>query len=269
MIDNVILFGSTGMLGRYILSYFSKRLNVYAPSIRIRDGISVYDIETELKKGGINENTCVINCIGSIPQRNRDPRIFYIVNGVFPHVLSTLCSKYGAKMIQPSTDCVFNGTHGGYIETDLHDESIDYGMSKSIGEPAECMVIRTSIIGEELHNKRSFLEFVRTSRGDISCWENHMWNGITCLEYCKLIETIFSTNSFWTGVRHVFSPRSVSKYEMACMIRDAYNLDIRIRNVSTTQSCNKTLNSVYPAVFTVSDLKLQIEELRAYNLNTI
>lgn len=119
-------------------------------------------------------------------------------------------------MIHPTTDCVFSGKKGGYVETDVHDELGSYGMSKSLGEPVGCTCIRTSIIGRELFNKKSFLEWViSNNNGTISGWSNHMWNGITCLEYCGVIEKIINEHLFWSGVKHIYSPTSVSKHEMA------------------------------------------------------
>lgn len=268
MIDKLIVFGDTGMLGKYIVSYFCDKIKVITPNYRIINNvINPLELENELLNTGIDNSTCVINCIGSIPQRNSDARTFYVVNGVFPHILSSLCLKYSSKMIQPTTDCVFDGNAGQYIETDIHTETNAYGMSKSIGEPPECTIIRTSIIGEELDNKRSFLEFVKTSKGQIDGWDNHLWNGITCLEYCKLIDTIISNNLFWKGVRHVLSPKPVSKYELACMIKDAYHLNINILKNSTKYPSDKTLRSLYPHV-EISTISNQIQELSIYDLNS-
>jgi dTDP-4-dehydrorhamnose reductase len=268
MIQKLIVFGHTGMLGRYIVSYFSNKIQVFTPNFRIVDnGVCVADIERALAESGIDSRTCVINCVGSIPQRNKDAKTFYVINGVFPHVLSALCLKYSAEMIQPTTDCVFNGQKGAYIETDTHDESNPYGLSKSIGEPPDCTVIRTSIIGEEVCNKKSFLEFVRTSTGQIHCWVNHMWNGVTCLEYCKVIDSMLANHIFWKGVRHIYSPRAVSKYELACMIRDSYGLDTDVVQSYTESPCDKTLCSIHSPLVVISDLAQQIRELHGFNLH--
>jgi dTDP-4-dehydrorhamnose reductase len=266
MITKLIVLGHTGMLGRYITSYF-KNIEIFTPSYRISNNTKGSDIEAELLKCSIDSDTCVINCIGLIPQRNPDNiKMYYLVNSIFPHLLLEICRKYGAEMIQPTTDCVFSGIKGQYIETDTHDETNAYGMSKSIGEPPDCTVIRTSIIGEEVYNKRSFLEFVKTSKGQIYGWDNHLWNGITCLEYCKIIDTIISKDLFWKGVKHIFSPNPVTKYELACIIKDTYGLDVTILKTST-ETCDKTLNSIYSNTFEISDIRQQIIELRKYNLD--
>ena len=51
-------------------------------------------------------------------------------------------------MIHVTTDCVFSGKDGNYNENSIHDETNDYGISKSLGELCDTTIIRTSIIGE-------------------------------------------------------------------------------------------------------------------------
>jgi dTDP-4-dehydrorhamnose reductase len=173
-------------------------------------------------------------------------------------------------MIQPTTDCVFSGNRedGNYTEDDIHDESGHYGMSKSLGEPSNlnCTVIRTSIIGRERFNQTSFLEWV-LSNDEIGGWGNHYWNGITCLEYCKFIEKIIQENLFWKGVRHVFSPTAVSKYELACMIKEVFEQEsIKIRETICEHTVNKTLHTKYERIFEINELYEQLNELKQFAL---
>jgi len=172
-------------------------------------------------------------------------------------------------MIQPATDCVFSGTKGLYTESDSHDEQGAYGLSKSLGEPLGCTVLRTSILGNELFNKKSMLEWVLSNNDKtINGWTNHYWNGITCLEYCKVVEKIMERNLFWSGVRHIASPAPKSKYELAVLIRDTYQRSIVIHPVATDTAVDKTLATLYPTndEFNIPDLSVQIEELKRFSL---
>jgi len=271
-INKIILFGSTGMLGRYIYSFFNENADYKVVTINSRITIeSLANIDEWLLNHDIDRQTCIINCIGQIPQRtteNFDPKCYFLINSIFPYLLWNSCKKYGAKMIQPTTDCVFSGKKigGKYSETDIHDESGLYGMSKSIGEPLDCTVIRTSIIGRELLNKKSFMEWVLNSKDEINGWDNHYWNGITCLEYCHLILTIIHTDSFWKGIRHIHSPDIVSKYDMACFIKDVFDLKIKINKVNSTEDVNKTLISNYDNNFVKKTILEQIRELYLFSL---
>ena len=274
MISNMILFGYTGMLGRYIYSYFKdSNINliiVTNDEFRItKDTLQADIIRNILIKKGINSDTCIVNCIGLIPQRNtNNPHEYYYINSIFPHILWTICNEYGAQMIQPTTDCVYDGKIGKYIETDCHDETNHYGISKSLGEPLGCSIIRCSIIGRELYNKRSFLEFILNSNGHIQGWDNHLWNGITCLEYCKVIDRVIKGNLFWKGIRHIYSPTSLTKYQIACIIKGVFNIDTVINKISAERSCDKTLSSIYPLSYEMGivELDVQINELKLFKL---
>ena len=205
-----------------------------------------------------------------IPQRKNtltSDKEYFLINSIFPNVLWELCKKYNAKMIQPTTDCVFSGKKGKYLERDIHDETNSYGMSKSLGEPGGCTIIRTSIIGNELLNKKSFLEWVISNNNNkINGFTNHIWNGITCLEYCKVIEKIIKENKFWIGVRHIYSPTSVSKYELSCIISNVFDLNIEITPIETNKLIDKTLCSDCDNLFEIPELFVQIEELKYYLL---
>jgi dTDP-4-dehydrorhamnose reductase len=274
MIDHIVLFGSTGMLGRYIYSYFRQhsriRLSVVG-GYRVRED-TFGEIDDILAEFGAGPSTCVVNCIGIIPQRksDQDTREYYVVNSLFPHRLWAACKRIGAHMVQPTTDCIYDGAKGSYIETDPADEKGVYGIAKSLGEPLDgCTVLRTSIIGNEIVNKKSFLEWVLSNRdGQINGFSNHMWNGITCLQWCKVLEKMIQTNTFWGGIRHILSPDVNSKYEMARMISDVYGANIVVNPVSTSAVVDKTLRTVYSTSFDfhIPPLREQIEELKEFVL---
>ena len=92
-----------------------------------------------------------INCIGVIKQLDNSSNVLEVVpiNSLLPHKLATLCKKKSIRLIHFSTDCVFSGEKGNYIESDNPDPKDLYGRSKLIGEIdyPNCLTLRTSIIG--------------------------------------------------------------------------------------------------------------------------
>ena len=300
----VIVFGSTGMLGRYCCQLLGEKNEVIAVNREMIDAskCSGSDLETLLNqffgnkmtfdgsKYEINDipsclkafadeceainilalmnslkETVVINCIGAIPQRSDDSRHFISVNTLFPHLLSNACRRLGIKMIHITTDCVFSGNKGNYQETDPHDETGIYGVTKSLGEPKDCCVIRTSIIGEELYNKRSLLEWVREQNGkQIFGYVNHFWNGVTCLQLSKIIGEIIEKDMFWDGVKHIHSPDSVSKHDLIKTIIDVYDLKVDLR-CYPTDDVNKTLGSINATLFDIPDIETQILQQKSFH----
>ena len=142
-----------------------------------------------------------------------------------------------------------------YDENDIHTEKNIYGISKSLGEP-ENNYIRTSIIREEINGKKSLLEWTKQNE-TINGYSNHLWNGITCLQLALIIKKIIDKKLFWKGIKHIYSPNIVSKYDLCVYINEIYNLNITIN--STTETFNKTLKSIYKPLFEIEDIKAQIE----------
>jgi dTDP-4-dehydrorhamnose reductase len=265
----IYLFGSNGMLGTYVNNYLAQRFTIVSLNRNNYDlsKLNINSLEELLLNQSLEKDDIIINCAGVIPQaskqRSLNSKLYFTINSLFPVILSQLCNKYGVKMIHITTDCVFSGKDGLYNELSIQDETNDYGMSKSLGELSKATIIRTSIIGEELTNKRSLLEWVKSNEDkEINGYINHFWNGVTCLELSKIICKIIQDNLYWEGVRHIFSPRSVSKFELVSMINEIYKLNIKI-NPFDTEKVDKTLTTIHETnnLFNIPDLKEQIKNL--------
>jgi dTDP-4-dehydrorhamnose reductase len=263
---NILLFGSTGMLGRYVYNVLKNDYNVIC--IKRND----FDIENDewskLKNIitlNLKENDIILNCAGIIPQKyGNEYKKFIRINALFPHKLSEFANISNVKFIHITTDCVFNGFKGNYLETDEHNASNIYGISKSLGEPNEATIIRTSIIGEEIKDKKSLIEWVKSNKNQtIDGYTNHYWNGVTCLTLANIIKNIIDNNAFWKGVKHIYSPNCVSKYNLCCYINEIYNLNINIMPIET-ENKNLTLLSKEPPLFELNDIHSQIIEQKNY-----
>lgn len=273
----IFIFGSNGMLGNYMKTYLSKTYEIVELTRKDYD-LSKLSIETLtqlLKSKNLQKVDIIINCAGVIPQaskqRGLNTRLYFTINSLFPIILSQICDKFQAKMIHITTDCVFSGKDGEYNENSLHDEINDYGMSKSLGEICNATIIRTSVIGEEINNKRSLVEWIFSNKNKtINGYKNHMWNGVTCLQLSKIIKNIIDNNNYWNGIRHIFSPRTVNKYELVCMINNAYKLNININPFDAeNEIIDKSITTIYETnnEFNIPDLKEQIEEMKEYEIN--
>ena len=264
----IFIFGSNGMLGNYIRSFLSQKYQVTGFTRDDYD-LSKLKIESLSNLLPLKENDIVINCAGVIPQaakdRDIDRRLCFQVNSIFPVILSMICKQKNAKFIHITTDCVFSGKDGNYNENSIHDETSDYGISKSLGELCCGTIIRTSIIGEEIYNKRSLLEWVRANTNQqINGYTNHHWNGVTCLQLAKIINQMIEKDIFWDGVKHIFSNK-VTKYELISMINQIYELKITITQFET-EKVDKTITSIGETLFVIPDLFTQIQEMKNYIL---
>jgi dTDP-4-dehydrorhamnose reductase len=270
-IMKIYVLGSKGMLGRYVTKYLKNKYNVIGLARKDIDASSVNEesLHAKLHHLGIKENDVVINCVGTIkPQIDALGDLNGIqVNSVFPRFLANVCEKINVKLIHPTTDCVFTGLKGKYNEKDIHDISDVYGRTKSLGEPNNCTVIRTSIIGEEVGQGRSLVEWIKSSSNTtVFGFTNHYWNGVTCLEFAKICEKIIETNGYWTGVRHIHS-NTLNKKELVELISDVYGLNVTVTPKETPIMCDRSILSIYDTVenMSIPTLKNQIQEMKIFS----
>jgi len=264
----IIIFGSNGMLGTYLTKFLSTNHEVIPVTrknidLSLSTEIQIIDFLSNL----VGENDLIINSAGIIKQRQYDINEMILVNSVFPNILSKFKKKIKCNIIHITTDCVFDGYKGNYNESDIHDCIDDYGKTKSLGENKELTIIRTSIIGEEINNKKSLVEWVKSnSNKSVDGYSNHLWNGVTCLELAKFIDELILKNNFWSGVNHIFSPNTVSKYELVSIINEVYNLNITIDKKETEKKCFRNLSTL-GTPFIKKDLYNQIVDMKNFKIN--
>ena len=251
---NILILGASGMLGSAVYNCFKKdgKYEVHGTFRKeypfLDDSLYIFDAYEHRDDilRIVDETDYVINCIGVIkPFINKDIAQSIYINSVFPHELAEACNTMDVKLIHITTDCVFSGAVGYYTEDSIHDESDIYGRSKSFGEPVDnAMVLRTSIIGEELHKFASLISWLKSMNGQrISGYQNHLWNGISTKAYAKACEKIIDEDWYDTGIFHLHSDTDLTKYELLEMLCDKYGLDIVVDKRDGPSSVNRTLRT--------------------------
>lgn len=207
----------------------------------------------------------VINCLGIIKPFIASTGIVntMLINSVFPHVLADYCNQNGIKLINITTDCVYTGKRGSYTENDAHDCQDLYGMSKAMGESTECMTIRTSIIGNELHKDASLVAWAKSQKGQkVKGFTNHFWNGVTTNEYARICEKIMEWGIWEKGIFHVFS-NTVNKCELLGLLSEQFGLGLNIEGCEPGADCDRTLATDFPlnSRLLIPSIQDQIKEL--------
>jgi dTDP-4-dehydrorhamnose reductase len=187
----------------------------------------------------------VINAIGiTIPFALENPPLTYFINGALPHILSRV---YGPKLIHITTDCAFNGKEGYPYDENSPKTPVDlYGLTKSLGEPTNCLTTRTSMIGPELEGHTGLLDwFLQQGGKEINGFAGHFWNGVTTKQYGKIIDQIMSNPDAYpkTGLYHVFST-TVNKYDMCQAFKKKFGINVTI-NRDDQNKLNRTLSTIY------------------------
>jgi dTDP-4-dehydrorhamnose reductase len=282
---NIIILGSSGMLGWAVGKYFLEEYGEDNVHLSYRNQMHAYGknhfyfdakaCALDFKElyfrlsPIISEGDYIINCIGVIKPNVESVGVenTILINSVFPWVLATFCKNTNTKLIQITTDCVFSGevirAHC-YTENDPHDPKDVYGKSKSLGEPTNCMVLRTSIIGEEFHGNLSLVAWAKSQREkEVTGFGNHLWNGITTKTYAKVCDTIIKNNWYKEDAFHIFSPEFVDKDKLLHLVNDRFNLGLKINRGFAPAMVNRVLGSVKDLVskLSIPTLEKQVEEM--------
>ena len=242
----VLVLGATGMLGNTVFRYLSiKQSHIVFGSVRsatskllfkknlrknLISNIDVYSDKKIANLFSLVNPDIVINCIGVIKQLDQSSNVLEVVpiNSLLPHRLAFLCKKKPIRLIHFSTDCVFSGEKGNYIESDNPDAKDLYGRSKLIGEIdyPNCLTLRTSIIGPELNSSRSLLCWFLKQSGTIKGYTKAIFSGLSTVEVARILcEYIIESNL--TGIYHL-SGNSIDKYSLLNLIAKIYNHKVKI-----------------------------------------
>jgi dTDP-4-dehydrorhamnose reductase len=127
-------------------------------------------------------------------------------------------------MIQVSTDCVFSGIKGKYVESDNPDPVDLYGRSKLLGEvdKAPALTLRTSFIGHEVGSKRSLVDWFLSQSDIVDGFTNAIYSGLTAVEFSHMLASVVFPRDDLSGLFHVASS-PISKYDLLCAIAKEYD----------------------------------------------
>ena len=272
--EKILILGGVGMLGHVLLNKLNEN-----------KAFEVYDI-TRNKEERINNFDCdvtnfnslfeiikeikpkyIINCIGVLIKGSiQDPSNAILINALLPHKLAQFSNSINAKFIHISTDCVFDGSKGSYIETDSKTAQDTYGLSKSLGEIIDDknLTLRTSIIGPELKNNgEGLFSWFINQKGEVNGFTESIWGGVTTLKLAEVI--IKSINENYTGLVHVTNGKPISKFDLLSLIKDKFELNnIDLKKVLGKKS-DKSLNTKYD-YFNVPSYEHMITDMHKYYL---
>ena len=243
----ILVLGGSGMLGHKLVQRWRDKFEVWT-TLRGRfedferyglfdrahtvEGISALDTEAVDAAIGRIRPDVIFNAVGIVKQlpTAKNSVSTLLINSVLPHQLAGMAEKHEARLIQISTDCVFEGTKGNYTEDDRPDATDLYGKSKNLGEVLadNCLTIRTSIIGREIMTSHGLVEWVLGSRGQtVRGFVNAIFSGFPTIVLADIISDVITRQPELSGLYHVSSD-PINKFDLLHLIKAAYKLDIEI-----------------------------------------
>lgn len=256
----ILILGGDGMLGHQLMTYLQPRHDV---KVTLRQDIAAYNqyelFNCENSYDGIDVRSferlvevmadfrpeAVVNAVGIVKQRPdaKESIPSLEINALLPHRLAVLCKGVGARFIHLSTDCVFSGKKGRYLESDPSDAEDLYGKTKYLGEvhDSNCLTLRTSIIGRELSRHKSLLDWFLAQRGTVKGFTNAIYSGFTTIEMSRIIERMLLVFPDASGVYQV-SSEPINKYDLLLLFREKLGHDVEIIADSIFR-CDRSLDS--------------------------
>ena len=245
--SKVLVLGASGMLGNAVFRLLSASsghevvgavrspaaLKLFPQPLQssLISGVDAGDFDSVTRVFSTERPDVIINCIGVVKQRTGADDVLATVptNSLLPHRLARLCAVAGTRLVQISTDCVFSGRKGSYIEDDVPDAIDLYGRSKLMGEVdyANAVTLRTSIVGHELSGQQSLVGWFLAQQGSVRGYQNAIFSGIPTVELARIIRDHVIPRPALRGVYHV-SAQPISKLALLELIACVYGKSIVI-----------------------------------------
>lgn len=233
---NVLILGHNGMLGHMVLKFLKSKdikcsVMIYRwPEVSFQESIMNFD------------GDFIINCIGSIPQRNND----FSINYKLPIFLDAM-SYDGCKIIHPGSDC--------------ENDKSPYGESKKIASDwirlnsTKTKTIKTSIIGPEISSNYGLMEWFLSQEKEANGYSEFYWNGNTTLTWAKYCYEMIKNWNYY-AIETILHSECISKYTLLKIINRIYDkkIDISKTNRPAENRC------VYGGIRT-PDINDQLKEL--------
>lgn len=209
-------------------------------------------IEKNISKFLKNKFEIVINCIGIVKPRINEEKFTSFkntinVNSLFPKILQDSMNKK-TKIYQIATDCVYSGKEGHYDEKSYHDANDLYGKSKSLGEinASNFYNLRCSIIGKELNNKYSLVEwFLSNKNMPVNGFVDHHWNGVSTTVFSNLVCSIIINKIKIPNNFHIVPKNIVTKYSLLKYLNKRFENNSQVSPFKSKFKINRTLSTIF------------------------
>ena len=286
----ILILGADGMIGHKIAQsledfelILASRKSISSKSIGVINGKMVlHNLITDSLDLLLDSTTpdIIINCAGITTRRGVEDNIVNteLLNSDLPHKLDSWANLNSKKLIHFSTDCVFSGNRGNYLDNDFADADDIYGKSKALGEvnSPNTLTIRCSMIGRELYNFTELFEWLKKNKNKkIEGYSKAFYSGITTVRMGMILNQILKKNLNLSGIYNI-SSTPISKFDLLIKLSNAFNLNVEVKQ-NTNNKSNKVLISekfteitgMYPSNWDdlISEFKVDCEKFKSLYKN--
>jgi dTDP-4-dehydrorhamnose reductase len=244
--SRILVMGANGMLGHEAIRVLAPDFEIWGACRQPQD-LPDLGVPRERMLGGLDATRAdsayaliervhpdlVLNAVGIVKQRAAAkaaiPSIW--VNSLWPHVLADACAARGARMVHVSTDCVFSGARGRYVESDVPDAFDLYGRSKLLGEVIDrehVVTLRTSIIGWQLGEPTGLVAWFAAHRTELlKGFTKAVFSGLTTRALTEVIRDVLLPDPTVSGLWHL-SADPIDKYALLADLAGHLGWDVHL-----------------------------------------
>jgi len=243
---------------------------------------SFKNVQAELTQPGVIESLIeehkpdvILHCaaIANVDACESEPELAKRVNTDLPGGIAEACRRHSVKMIQISTDAVFDGVKGNFTEDDPTNPLSVYALTKRDGENAvmsanpDALVTRVNFYGWSAAGNRSLAEVFYNN-----LQAGNQMNGFTDVTFCPmnildLSELLVeATDLQLKGIYHVVGSEPMSKYEFGLRIAEKFGFNTAlIKPVSVNDGNLKAARSPNLSLSTAKLQKALGHDLPAFD----
>ena len=271
----VWIVGSESQVGKAFVSLLDT--TEYEVLCTDKDELDITDTEDVLSYGEIQRPDVIINCAAITDTKlcEANPELAYRVNALGARNLSLVARKQNAKIVQLSTDDVFDGKKTTpYTEFDDTHPLTVYGRSKRAGEnyvkefTHKHFIIRSTwVYGKGGKNFVNALLQSAETHTEVSIPTDQFGSPTSALDLARIIRHLIHTNEY--GTYHATCKGKCSRFEFAQEILKLAGKDLKLtpalaENVPTARTAYAVLDNFILRIIDVYDMPTWQESLKEY-----
>lgn len=264
----ILITGCKGQLGLELIRQLTQSKENYELTNTNRHKMDITDYKQVFNLIEMLKPDVVINCAAytNVDQCETDEFSAFRTNAMGPQYLSAAAFKVNAKIIQISTDYVFNG------EGSTPKKEFDpvcpincYGKSKAQGDNLvretnpRHFIIRTAWLYGQGENFVTTMLTLAKEKKQIDVVSDQIGSPTSTVDLARCITDLLNTEAY--GTYHATSEGACSWYDFAVKIFELSSLDIKINPIASKQLCRLAQR---PKFSVLDNFMLKVQGLNAF-----
>jgi len=237
MTEKILVIG-LGFLGKNIAEQFTEigtpvTGTNYSKPTQNTENVDITKIDSIKKCVSKIKPSIIINCAANtkVDFLEQNSELAFSINSYGAENVAKVSKEFNAKLIQISTDSVFDGNKGMYSEDDKANPINIYGQSKFLGEKLvseNCdnyVIVRTNFYGYEKNGNFLFNWILKNLRSnqEIVGFDDILFTPLEVRNLSQQLHELISKD--FVGILNLSSDEQISKFQFAMQVAENLNLN--------------------------------------------